>query len=224
MFASRRMPSALFRASPFRQEGGIYTVRRRTLYVISGMVCVSPERESDDGMRHQVIVATGIFLVSCLPGYAQTLVSPRIWPGRTVMRAAARFSPKASRAKLLPDKPRPNPTVLLAPILITPSSQADRRLAGLPIEERDTPFVTESSLPITAFWGGHLVLAGFESTVHMQNVQFRSPFTRSLPASSDQAALARSFSGNGIRLELHLGRIKRQPQPWRLLVRGALAN
>jgi hypothetical protein len=140
------------------------------------------------------------------------------------MRAAARFSPKASRAKLLPDKPTSNPTVMLAPVLIAPSSQPDRRLAGLQIEERETPFVTESSLPITAFWGGHLVLAGFESTVHMQSVQFRSPFTRSFPASSDQARLASSFSGDGIRLEIHLGRITRQPQPWRLLVRAALAN
>jgi hypothetical protein len=195
------------------------------LYAILGMVCVFSKRESDYGMRREVIVATVIFLVSCLPSHAQTRVSFRIWPGTSTTRAAAPFSPKASRAKLLPDKPTPHPMVLLDPVLIAPSSQPDGMLAGLPTEDHDTPFVTESSLPIIAFGGGHLVLAGLlESTVHMQSVQFRSPLTRSLAASSDQAALARSFSGNGISLELHLGRIKRQPQPWRLLVRAVLAN
>jgi hypothetical protein len=175
-------------------------------------------------VRQQAIIVTGIFLVGCLPGYAQTHVSPRIWPERIMTRAAVAFPRNASRPMLLPDKPTPNPTVLLPSILITPSSQPDRRLASLPIEERDTPFVTESSLPITAFWRGHLVLSGFETTVHMQSVQFRSPVTRSLPTISDQARLARSFSGNGIRLEIHLGRITRQPQPWRSLVRAALAD
>ena len=181
--------------SPNSERWTGHTVRRLTLYAIPGMVCVSSERESDDGMRHRIVIASAI-LVSCLPSYAQTQVSPRIWrPERSTMPAA------------------------WAPGPIIASSQSDWRLAGLPIEERDTPFVTEWSLPITAFWGGHLVLAGFESTVHMQRVQFRSPLSCSLPASSDQATLARASSGNGIRLELHLGRIKRRPQPWRLLVR-----
>jgi hypothetical protein len=182
-------------------------------------------------MRLQFILVTGFLLANCAPGWAQTLTAEAFVAqahlGSPMMLAPARFALNASREALLPEKPEPQLTAATPPVLIARGHDDGSFFSRLPIEDTKTPFVTASGVGVLKFWQGRLELGGFESTVHMRSVEFGPPVSRSLPLNHDQAALGSSFSGDGVRLVLRLGRVARtthEPQPWRLLLRDAFGN
>jgi hypothetical protein len=174
-------------------------------------------------MRHQLILAVGLLLSSCLPLEAQTLTAQvflaQARPEPTTMLAWAlpiHSPPKVSLARRLQRKPVAQFTVLVTPAYEPDYSLESRWL----IEAIRTPFVTESRLVVVQFWRGHLELDGMQGTLHMQNPRFGPRGSVGPPPGHDQAGLASSFDLDGIGVVFRFGRDARtghQPQLWRYL-------
>jgi hypothetical protein len=105
--------------------------------------------------------------------------------------------------------------------------QSLENLASLsPVSEVRTSFLTESSLPLVQLWDGRLRLAGFTSSIRMQNVQL-GPSTASglqdlRPLRQIDPGGPRSFGIYGLSVSLHFGRdaqIGRPTQIWRCLAK-----
>jgi hypothetical protein len=177
-------------------------------------------------MQHQLILVVAVLLSSCLPGESQTLTTEVLLaqarPEPTMMLARASLTPFS--AKVSPTSEFPRTTV--AQLTDIPAYQPDRSLESrLQIEVVKTLFVTESRLAVVQFWRGRLQLDGFDSTLHMQNVQLGRSGSGGLPPSYDQAGVARSVGRDGISVEFRFGggaQTRRQPQIWRCLawIRG----
>lgn len=113
----------------------------------------------------------------------------------------------------------------------------DRGLAGLgnlsQMREVKTLFSTESSVPLVNLWGGRLRVAGFTSTLNMQNVQLGPSAAGGLqdfrPFRPNHPGEPGSLDFYGLSLGFHFGRdaqIGRPIQAWRSLPRifGAVLN
>jgi hypothetical protein len=75
-------------------------------------------------------------------------------------------------------------------------------------------------LVVVQFWRGHLQLDGFDSTLHMQNVQLGPSSFGGPPPRHDQAGAASSAGLDGISLGFRFGRDAQtghQTQGWRCL-------
>jgi hypothetical protein len=170
-------------------------------------------------MRNYLVLISGLFLSTCLPIAAQTpgarivlaSTTPRVLP--VTLFLASRARPSID----LPEKPLPRSAFLLAMAYKPGPSLASR----LPIDDFRTPLVAESSVPIVHLWRG-LKLDVFERTSYSHSLQRGSPasgvaFQDLRPSSHDQAALANSFSGNGLSLRYDFGRdaTSKPVQMWR---------
>jgi hypothetical protein len=174
-------------------------------------------------MQHQLILVVGVLLSSCLPGEAQTLATQvflaqaRPEPTTMLVRALPNHFPSnVSPASRLPRTPVAQFTVLVIPAYEPDRSLESRSL----VEVVRTLFVTESRLVVIQFWRGRLRLDGFDSTLHMQNVQLSPSGSGGPPPSYDQAGVASSVDLDGISLGFRFGRdaqTRRQPQVWRCL-------
>ena len=177
-------------------------------------------------MRSRLVPVFGLLLSSCLPIKAQTLVTQvflvqaRSEPTTVFVRAAPTyFLPRVSVTIFLPRVP-------VAPFTNIHAYQPDIGLESrLQMEVVQTLFVTESRLAVVQFWRGRLHLDGFDSTVHMQNIQLGPSGSGGLPPSHDQAGVARSVGLDGISLSFRFGRDTQtghQTQVWRCLawIRG----
>jgi hypothetical protein len=102
-----------------------------------------------------------------------------------------------------------------------------------PMEEVKTLVLTQSSLPLVQIWGGRFQLDAFQTTLHIQNVQF-GPFASGgmrdsrLPRQTYPGG-PRSVELSGLSLSFHFGRGERTGHPaqlWRHLKRivGAVLN
>ena len=182
-------------------------------------------------MRTHFILIAGLFLGTFFPAAAQT-PRMRIILASATTRAAATssfsFRPvRAPSSAALPDKPLPR-----APSALAGAYKPDRSLASrVPIDVLRTPLMTESSVPIAHLWRG-LGFDFFESTYYSQSLQRASPesgvaYQSLRPRAKDQAALASSFEGDGLRLRYTFGRDSAASNPvqmWRcvsLIVGGA---
>jgi hypothetical protein len=96
--------------------------------------------------------------------------------------------------------------------------ERDESLEGLSqMREVKTLFLTQSSLPLTQLWGGHLRLAGFSSTLHMQNVQLGPSAAGGLqdfrPPRQNCPGGPRSYDLYGVSMSLYFGRDSRTRRP-----------
>lgn len=177
-------------------------------------------------MRSHLVLVFGFLLSSCLPIEAQTLatqifpVQARSEPTTMLVRAAPTyFLPRVSLTIFLPRVP-------VAQFTNMPAYKPDIGLENrLQMEVVKTLFLTESRLAVVQFWRGRLHLDGFDSTLHMQNIQLGPSGSGGLPPSHDQAGVARSVGLDGISLSFRFGRdtqTGRQTQVWRCLawIRG----
>lgn len=171
-------------------------------------------------MRTHFILIAGLFLGTFFPAAAQT-PRMRIILASETSRAAATplFRPvRTPSSAVLPDKPLPRASSALAG-----AYKADRSLASrVPIDVLRTPLMTESSVPIAHVWRG-LGFDFFESAYYSHSLQRGSPesgvaFQSLRPRAKDQAALASSFQGDGLRLRYTFGRDSAASNPvqmWR---------
>jgi hypothetical protein len=175
-------------------------------------------------MRHQLLIAAGLLLSSCLPAEAQTLAGQLFvaleTPEAAPMLAPAsltRYPSKVAPAAVLLAKPVPNFTAGFIP-RDTPARNVE---TVLPVEGFRTPYLKESSVVVFQFWRERLQLDGFESTLQTHNVQLGPPGTAGLlPRASDQAAVGSTVSVTGIALVFRFGRDARrrhQAPLWRRL-------
>ena len=177
-------------------------------------------------MRHQVILVIGLVVAGCLPGEAQTLAKQTF---------LAQQRPSGPMMLLFRQSPPndPSPTVSLA-IDLPPKSlgrftristaayESERTLESrFSIVVDQTPFVTESSMPVAQLWGGRLGLEGFGRSPGTQYVQFGPTGIGQdfRPPSRDQADVNRSVDLYGLSLRLGFGRALtgRSTQMWRCL-------
>jgi hypothetical protein len=172
-------------------------------------------------MHNQLILVVAVVLSSCLPGEAQTLATQaflaRASPETATMSVRASPTHLPLNFSLASRLPR----TAVAQFTDIPADQRDSSLESrLQIEEVKTLFVTESRLPVVQFWRGSLQLDGFDSSLHMQNIQLGPSGSGGLPPSHDQAGVSSSVGLDGISLGFRFGRdaqTKRPPQTWRCL-------
>jgi hypothetical protein len=95
-----------------------------------------------------------------------------------------------------------------------------------PMHEVKTLFLTQSTLPLLQFWGGHLWLDEFTSTLNMQNVQLGPSAAGGLLdfRSQRQAYMVgpRSIELYGVNLSFHFGSNSQVGRPapiWRSMAR-----
>jgi hypothetical protein len=93
-----------------------------------------------------------------------------------------------------------------------------------PMDEVKTLILTQSSLPLVRLWGGRLQLDAFQSTPHLQNVQFGAFGYGGMRGSrllgQSYPGAPRSLRLSGLTLTLHFGRDDRAAHPvqlWRRL-------
>lgn len=177
-------------------------------------------------MRSHPVLVFGLLLGSCLPIEAQTLatrvflVQARSEPTTMLVRAAPTyFLPRLSVTNFLP-------RLSVAQFTNIPAYKTDVGLENrLQMEEVKTLFLTESRFAVIQFWRGRLHLDGFDSTLHLQNIQLGPSGSGGLPPSHDQAGVARSVGLDGISLSFRFGRDTQagsHNQAWRCLawIRG----
>jgi hypothetical protein len=178
----------------------------------------------DSIMWHQLVIAAGLLLSSCLPAEAQTLatqffVAPETPEAPPMLAPASptRHPSKVARAALLLAEPVPKFTAGF----IQRDRPARNVETALPVEGFRTPYLTESSVVVFQFWRERLQLEGFKSILQTHNVQLGAPGTAGLlPRVSDQAAVGSAVSRTGIALVFHFGRDARrrhQAPLWRRL-------
>ena len=110
---------------------------------------------------------------------------------------------------------------------LTRANELNQNLETLsPMHEVKTLFLTQSTLPLVQFWGGHLWLDGFTSTLNMQNVQLGPSAAGGLldfrPQRQAYMVGPRSIELYGVNLSLHLGRnaqVERPAPIWRSVAR-----
>jgi hypothetical protein len=150
-------------------------------------------------MQHQLILAVGVLLSSCLPAEAQTLTTQVPLP-------QAHSEPTMAVFREPPTHPLPtvfrsvqlstNP-VAHRSILPVTAYKPDRSVESLsPVENNQTLFVSQSLLPVVQFWSGRLQLGASESTLHMGNLIVRQGHLGS----------SRSMDLYGVSLAFHFGR------------------
>jgi len=207
-------------------------------------------------MKRKFILPLGMFLGGCLTAAAQT-PTPRIVPAhdRTAPIVAMVLpapAPSLATSLPLPGNPaivasRTLPASVLAvssPAHKNPADAAvhfsyvlaepyktDQGMDGLEnqfeVEEVDTLFLTQMSLPLVQLWGGRLRLEGFTSALNVQNVQLGPSCAGGLrdfrpPRQDYPGAGPRSVDISGISVTLHFGRnaqIGRPAQIWRSAAR-----
>jgi hypothetical protein len=109
----------------------------------------------------------------------------------------------------------------------TRANELNQNLENLsPMHEVKTLFLTQSTLPLLQFWGGHLWLDGFTSTLNMQNVQLGPSAAGGLldfrPQRQAYMVGPRSIELYGVNLSFHFGRNAQVGRPapiWRSLAR-----
>ena len=174
--------------------------------------------------RFTFVAAAGLLLIACFPTEAQTPAS-QFALEQTPSDLTMILFP-APLTRLLPivlpiqlfGKSFPRPTFLLDEVY-KPEPSLEHRLL---IEPFRTPFLTESSLPVTHLWRG-LKLVLFESTIHPRGLELGSPtsgigFYYMRPSTNDQAGVANSVGLSGISLRYSFGRDAERGKPaqiWR---------
>ena len=188
-------------------------------------------------MTHKrFIVLLGIFLASHVPAVAQTpsaqivLAQERVPPNRTMFRAAS--TPLPSTSFLL----YPNRGESLAHLgsVFGGAYKRDRSLVRLPpTDDFRTLFFTQSSIRLFQAWGGRVQLDAFQSSLHLQNMQFGSSGAGGpqyfRPPRQGYLGWPRSVDLSGISVSFHFGRDARTGHPiqtWRCLSRmvGTVLN
>jgi hypothetical protein len=187
-------------------------------------------------MYKRFIVLLGIFLGSHAPAPAQTpaprvvLAQEHVAPTITILRTLSP-SPLASSFLVSQDLGKSPARFSL---LMAGAYGIDPSLEHLsPMNEVKTLTLTQSSLPLVQLWGGRLQLDAFQSTLHIQNVQF-GPFGDG--GMLDSRRLRQTYPGgprsvhlSGLSLSFHFGRDARTGRPnqaWRRMSRilGTVLN
>ncbi len=192
-------------------------------------VLQAPLRTEDSSMHIRHALLVGAILAAAVPASAQTTFLRLSSPPKT-SRSSAAFSPwelgrsgTNSSARL---RDRSDSRATLASPL-APAYARDDSFATLPKpDESHSVFFSQSSLPVAAFGSGRLQLAGFGSTLFMENVElgpsgagglldFRAP-------RHYQPGEPRSVESYGLSLAIHLGRNSQSAHPteiWRSISR-----
>jgi hypothetical protein len=180
-------------------------------------------------MHKRFILLFGLFLSGHVPAAAQTpapridLAQEHVAPIVTLLPTAANPLPAASF--LLSQNPGKSNAHFS--LLFSGAYERDYDLKHLsPMDEVKTLTLTQSILPLVQLWGGRLQLDAFQSTLHVQNVQF-DPFGNNGMRGSRLSG--RSYPGgprsvhlSGLSLSFHFGRDARTGHPaeaWRRLSR-----
>ena len=126
-------------------------------------------------MRHGFKLLLTVFL-SSLGAAAQT-PTPQVVPGREpVAPIIARFQAVLVPAGSFVLSEDPGKSAGHFRYLIVRSYGRDQGLENLSrIHRIKTSFLTRSSLPLFQLWGGRLLVDGFTTRLHMQNVQLGPP-------------------------------------------------
>jgi hypothetical protein len=174
------------------------------------VLLMKPVRERNMRLRRTVLVVVAI-LGGCLPAAAQsTLVRLT-----TIATKPARISESTDRAYSLhatfgsPVRPASDRSSFVSPVSSTYLQEPTRPI--LPrFEETHTLFMSQSSLPVINFAGGHVRLAGFGSTLAMGNVELGPSGAGGLldfhPWRHYQPGDPRSVGSYGVSLGFRLGR------------------
>ena len=173
------------------------------------------------------ILLLGVFLGSHMPAAGQT-------PSPRSALAQAHVAPVVA---MLPMVSTPLPATSFTPSRQTGQSNPHYSfsLAGVyerdytlehlsPMDEVKTLILTQSSLPLVRLWGGRLQLNAFQSTPHLQNVQFGAFGYGGMRGSrligQSYPGGPRSLRLSGLSLTFHFGRDDRTAHPvqlWRRL-------
>jgi len=167
-----------------------------------------------------LIVLVGILLGSHMLAVAQTpaphivFTRERVAPTAVVVRTVS--TPLVLISFVLPQIRGKTPTRFKLPF--GRAYERDESLESLSqMREFKTLFLTQSSLPLTQLWGGHLRLDGFTSTLQMQNVQLGPSAAGGLhdfrPARQSLPGGPRSFDFYGVSMSFYFGRDSRTRRP-----------
>jgi hypothetical protein len=182
------------------------------------------------------IVLLGIFLGSHVPALAQTpspqivLEQERLTPTLTTFRAVSTPLPAASFL-LYRDH---GSTPVHFSLQFAGAYKRDLSLVRLPAtEEFKTLFFTQSSIRLVQLWGGRLQLDAFQSSLHLQNMEFGASAAGGpqyfRPPRQSYLDGPRSVDLSGLSLSFHFGRDARTVRPtqgWQCLSRivGTVLN
>jgi hypothetical protein len=187
-------------------------------------------------MHKRFIVLLGIFLGSHVPAVAQApspqivLAQERVAPTLTMFRAVSTPRPTAS---FLQYRDRGKSPVHFGGVF-PGAYERDLSVVRLPAtEEFKTLFFTQSSIRLVQLWGGRLQLDAFQSSLHLQNMQFGASAASGpqyfRPQRQSYLGGPRSVDSSGISLSFHFGRDARTVRPtqaWQCLSRiiGTVLN
>jgi hypothetical protein len=187
-------------------------------------------------MYKRFIVLLGIFLGSHVPAVAQTpspqtvLAQERVAPTLPMFRAVSTPLPAAS---FLLYQDRGKSSVHFGGVFAG-AYERDRSVVRLPAtEEFKTLFFTQTSIRLVQLWGGRLQLDAFQSSLHLQNMQFGASAAGGQqyfrPQRQSYLGGPRSVDLSGISLSFHFGRDARMVRPtqaWQCLSRivGTVLN
>jgi hypothetical protein len=180
-------------------------------------------------MHKRFILLLGVFLGSHMPAAAQTPPLQIVPTQERVVQIMTTVhtvpAPLLAASFLLSENPARSAAHFS--YLFAGAYERDQSLESLsPMRAVKTLFLTQSSLPLVQFWGGRLRLAGFTSTLHMQNVRL-GPSAASGPPDfrrfrQGYPVEPRSVSLYGLSLSFHFGRDAQAGRPtqiWRCLTR-----
>ena len=177
----------------------------------------------------------GIFMGS--QAAAGQIPAPRILPGQKPVAPVITVFRAESKTLLPPSfllsQDREN-TFAHASLRYAETYERDDMLERLsPVIKVKTLILTQVSLPLVQLWDGKLELEAFQSTLHIQNVQFGALGNGAMPDSrlpqQNFPGGSRSVHLSGVSLQFHFGqaqRTRRPTQGWRCVPRmvAALLN
>jgi hypothetical protein len=176
----------------------------------------------------RLILMGSLFLTAAIPAAAQTQFLHAALKPRRSLEPSSIFHPVLFRMPAYTPL-RIGRVTIASPrggaILPSYSSESEHPLLPQP-DHVDTLFISRSSMPVASFAGGHLLIQGFGSTIHMTDVEFGPSGAGGLldfrAPRQYQPSTPHSIDTYGLSLSLHFGHgadISQPIQIWKSLLK-----